>query len=83
MNTAQPIKDLAELTQFKNYYKEIKPNERNSLLIVIGLNAALRMLTTISYSRLVLLCYLRQISLISWHYPYLANWLIDDRALVS
>lgn len=42
MNTAQPIKDLAELTQFKNYYKEIKPNERNSLLIVIGLNAALR-----------------------------------------
>lgn len=42
MNTAQPIKDLEELAQFKNYYKEIKPNVRNRLLIVIGLNAALR-----------------------------------------
>lgn len=42
MNTAQPIRDLAELEQFKNYYKEIKPNLRNHLLIVLGLNAALR-----------------------------------------
>ena len=42
MNLAQPIKKTKELEKFKNYYKEIKPNYRNELLIILGLNTALR-----------------------------------------
>ncbi|MCI8993621.1 MAG: tyrosine-type recombinase/integrase [Eubacterium sp.] len=42
MNTAQPIKNPEELKHFKNYYKEVKPNTRNYVLLTIGLNTALR-----------------------------------------
>lgn len=42
MNTAQPIRKQEDLLSFKNYYRSIKPNKRNYLLIVTGLNTALR-----------------------------------------
>ena len=42
MNTAQPIRNLEDLKSFKNYYKEIHPNARNQLLVILGLNTALR-----------------------------------------
>ena len=42
MNTAQPIRNAEDLKNFKKYYKEINPNERNQLLIIMGLNTALR-----------------------------------------
>ena len=42
MNTAQPIRNLEDLKNFKNYYKEIHPNTRNQLLVILGLNTALR-----------------------------------------
>ena len=42
MKTTQPIRDIVELKKIKRYYREVKPNKRNSLLIVCGLNTALR-----------------------------------------
>ena len=42
MNSAQPIKKTKDLENFKRYYKEIKPNYRNELMIILGLNTALR-----------------------------------------
>ena len=42
MNSAQPIKKTKDLEKFKNYYKEIKLNHRNRLLIIVGLNTTLR-----------------------------------------
>lgn len=42
MNTAQPIRNREDLKNFKNYYKEIRPNARNQLLVILGLNTALR-----------------------------------------
>ena len=42
MNTAQPIRNLEDLKNFKNYYKEIHPHARNQLLVILGLNTALR-----------------------------------------
>ena len=42
MSTAQPIRDLTELENFKNYYLEIHPNIRNYTLITAGINTALR-----------------------------------------
>ena len=42
MNTAHPIRNTEDLMNFKKYYKEINPNERNLLLIIMGLNTALR-----------------------------------------
>lgn len=42
MNTAQPIKDLQELERFKRYYLEARPNMRNYVLLILGLNTALR-----------------------------------------
>ena len=42
MNTAQPIRSTEDLNNFKNYYKEIRPNKRNQMLIIMGLNTALR-----------------------------------------
>jgi len=42
MSTAQPIRDLTELENFKNYYLEIQPNIRNYTLIITGVNTALR-----------------------------------------
>lgn len=42
MNTAQPIRKSEDLENMKNYYREIRPNLRNYLLIIFGLNSALR-----------------------------------------
>ena len=42
MNLAQPIKKIKDLENFKDYYRKIKPNHRNELLIILGLNTALR-----------------------------------------
>jgi integrase len=42
MNTAQPIRNEGDLRQFKEYYRIICPNKRNHLLMVMGLNTALR-----------------------------------------
>lgn len=42
MNTAQPIRDVEDLKKIKEYYLEVRPNRRNYLLIVFGMNSALR-----------------------------------------
>lgn len=42
MNITQPIRNPEELKIFKNYYRQVKQNPRNYLLIVLGLNSALR-----------------------------------------
>ena len=42
MNTAQPIRDRNDLEKFINYYREEAKNTRNQLLLVMGLNTALR-----------------------------------------
>lgn len=42
MSTTQPIRSREELELFKSYYEVEKPNERNYMLIVMGLNSALR-----------------------------------------
>ena len=42
MKITQPIRDIAELKKIKRYYREVKQNKRNSLLVVCGLNTALR-----------------------------------------
>ena len=42
MGTTQPIRNNDELTAFRMYYKDIRPNSRNYCLIVMGLNTALR-----------------------------------------
>ena len=42
MNSAEPIKKAKDLSKIKNYYKDISPNPRNELLIILGLNTALR-----------------------------------------
>lgn len=42
MKTTQPVRDIVELKKIKRYYREVKPNKRNSLLVVCGLNTALR-----------------------------------------
>ncbi len=42
MNTAQPIRNPEDLKKLKNYYVVEEPNARNQLLIIMGLNTALR-----------------------------------------
>lgn len=42
MSTTQPIKDREKLERLKSYYIVEKPNLRNHLLIIMGLNTALR-----------------------------------------
>lgn len=42
MNKAQPIKEKRDLENLKNYYDVISPNMRNKVLIIVGLNTALR-----------------------------------------
>ena len=42
MNTAQPIRKEEDLENLKLYYKKKMPNLRNYLLIIMGLNTALR-----------------------------------------
>ncbi len=34
MNTAQPIRSREDLTRIKDYYRVIRPNSRNYLLII-------------------------------------------------
>ena len=42
MNLAEPIKKTRDLENIKSYYKDVRPNPRNELLIILGLNTALR-----------------------------------------
>ena len=42
MNRTEPIRKAADIEKFKNYYRFQKNNSRNYLMIVIGLNTALR-----------------------------------------
>lgn len=42
MNTAQPIRSREDLAHIKDYYRVTRPNSRNYLLIIMGLNTALR-----------------------------------------
>lgn len=42
MSTTQPIKDKLALERMKSYYLTQKPRPRNYLLIILGLNTALR-----------------------------------------
>ena len=42
MNTAQPIRKVKDLQRLKAYYRTQVPHLRNELLIVMGLNTALR-----------------------------------------
>lgn len=42
MKVTQPIRDIADLEKIKKYYSDVKPNKRNNLLIICGLNTALR-----------------------------------------
>ncbi len=42
MNTAQPIRTTKDLEKLKGYYRTKAPNYRNELLIIMGLNTALR-----------------------------------------
>lgn len=42
MNTAQPIRNHEDLENLKRYYRVIRPNARNQLLVILGLNTALR-----------------------------------------
>lgn len=42
MSTTEPIKNRQDLMKFKSYYEDVCPNNRNALLITLGLNTALR-----------------------------------------
>lgn len=42
MSITYPIKNKQALNQFKDYYKEVKPNPRNYTMIIMGLNTAFR-----------------------------------------
>lgn len=42
MSVTQPIRNREQLEIFKAYYLEKKPNHRNYVLIIMGLNSALR-----------------------------------------
>lgn len=42
MGTTEPIRDTRRLKKFRNYYRDVEPNARNYLMIVTGLNTALR-----------------------------------------
>lgn len=42
MSTTQPVRNVTQLNLLKNYYLTEKPNARNHMLIIIGLNTALR-----------------------------------------
>lgn len=42
MSTTQPIRDKKALSDFKNYYLLTEPHPRNYVLIIMGLNTALR-----------------------------------------
>ena len=42
MGTTQPIRDTEQLKRFKDYYQTVIPHPRNYMLLIIGLNSALR-----------------------------------------
>ena len=42
MGTTQPIRNREQLKQFKDYYQTVIPHPRNYMLLIIGLNSALR-----------------------------------------
>ena len=42
MGTSQPIRDMEQLQELKNYYYDKEPNLRNYALICMGVNTALR-----------------------------------------
>lgn len=42
MNTAQPVRNEQDLLRLKEFYRITCPNKRNYLLVVMGLNTALR-----------------------------------------
>ncbi len=42
MSTTQPIRNIQEIEELKNYYYQEKPNLRNYTLICLGMNSALR-----------------------------------------
>lgn len=42
MSTTQPIRNKTQLDKFKSFYKEAPQGARNSTLITVGLNTALR-----------------------------------------
>lgn len=42
MSTTEPIRNRLKLKEFRNYYRYTEPHRRNYLLIVTGLNTALR-----------------------------------------
>ena len=48
MNTAQPIRNQNDLENFKKYYREIQPNARNQVLVILGLTTALRISALLS-----------------------------------
>lgn len=55
MNSTHPIKKSEDLENFKKYYLDVKPNLRNELLIVLGLNTVLRISDILS---------------LEWHFVY-------------
>lgn len=42
MSTTQPIRNVSQLQEFKDYYLTQNPNPRNYVLCILGLNTALR-----------------------------------------
>ena len=42
MSTTQPIRNTQQLQKFKDYYRKEKPNSRNYVMCILGLNMALR-----------------------------------------
>lgn len=48
MSTTEPIRNGRDLEKFRNYYRDVKPNARNHLLIIMGLNTALRISDVLS-----------------------------------
>lgn len=42
MSTTQPIRNRKQLDKFKEYFKSVKPSARNYLLVILGMNTALR-----------------------------------------
>ena len=49
MKEVKPIRDKEDLQNFKNYYREVCPNPRNPLMLVKGLNTALRISDLLSF----------------------------------
>ena len=48
MSTTQPIRNTQQLQKFKDYYRKEKPNSRNYVMCILGLNTALRITDILS-----------------------------------